>query len=462
MENQNNTEVDLLTWAKDIRIWEKESWNDFVRDLEGLYSLLIQFREFQKWLKETFNNKKISTLSDELKDPARLIVAGGGYEENAFARAMFSLFDVKVAGSDDYETSVGIYERRGDSVRIIVGDKILGLEIEDYERIIQQVEKLIKNFKDAKRPNITEDFKKWIDPTIETPILIEKLNELINRGLSLLEPSNRYVQFLTYFRVATTMIIMEALECTPAQISQLIEIVKPRLYDNQLQPAEFKEDTELIWVINESSPLANVYRLFLDEGDITKLVRGIIGNQQVIKELFGNYWNKKKESIIRLIKEGTWRPLPQIKEAFLDKSKILWIICSRDNIYFGLIIADTEGFKDGVGVDVIPLENQLWNYPPLIRELFLKHRYISRDVVRDYHNYINAYKPDTFISGYTISLILEDIFPLIATRFLEFSGVGYSTLWEYGTFRYILLRPSDCDRYYNLIEELRWENETSS
>jgi len=387
--------IDLQTWAKENKIWKKESWMPFLRDLEKLYLMLTEFWEFHEWLKMTFNNKRISLLPEELKNPARLIIAGGGKNENAFARMMFKLFNVKVAGASSYEESVTIYEGRGDGTRILVGSKVLGIEKGDIRKALQDLEKVVRHFKQQLRVSTDsemheEDFTEWVNP--ENPKIVDRLNEFLNLAANMLEPTNPYVLFIRYLNVASLGIIVDFLGCNIEGVKSLAELLDAQVYDSELNPGSVKEVNvenvnDLFWLLSQydspTRPVSSRILSLLGEGGVVhRIVRGMYPE---IDTKFEELWKQRFNSLVELMKSGRWI-LPLELRIFLRQEAIKEVC--RENSYAILIVKPAN--SDSVEIDA-------W-------DLSLNYSCTPRTTVK---------------TEYSVIIPLEDLFPLFATNYLQ-------------------------------------------
>ncbi|AEC52481.1 hypothetical protein PNA2_1566 [Pyrococcus sp. NA2] len=450
--------VDLQTWAKENEIWKKESWRPFLKSLEKLYVMLKEFQEFHKWLKKTFNNRKISLLPEELRNPARLIVAGGGKDENAFARMMFKLFGVKAAGAKSYEESVMFYERRGDGIRILVGPKVLGIEEDKFENVLlQELEWIINHFKQQLRVSESlevpkEDFIEWVDP--ENPKLVEKLSEFLNFGANMLEPTNPYVLFIRYFNVTTLGLLMDFLGCDVKGVKNLAELLEANIYDNELnsKSAETINEesvSELFWILSQydssnTSKASQILDLFGENGIMHKLIRRIYPE---VNEKFKELWAQRFNSLIELTKSGKWTPPEELRVFLGGDSHRKWIkeVCENKNYAILLVKSDLPNFKDVTGIDLLHGSR----YPP--EPQWLGNYY--EDHVRRLSNYLYNYSP-SLKTAYPIVILLEELFPLFATNYLQ-AKVSYDRWylreWDIPrtlTFEFLATRPTRCESRY--------------
>ncbi len=136
--------MDLQSWAIKNKIWELKSWETYLNQLIDIYTQAVTFKKFHEWLKETFNEKSIYALSDELKDPARMCISGGGLEENAFGKIMFEKFGLGVKYCESYEQSLEEYRKYGDWIEINVRNIIVGLE--NYDTFLKELKSAIEHF----------------------------------------------------------------------------------------------------------------------------------------------------------------------------------------------------------------------------------------------------------------------------------------------------------------------------
>lgn len=463
MENvvEGVEKVDLQTWAKENKIWEKESWKPFLEDLEKLYAMLKEFQEFYEWLKKTFNNKKISFLQEGLKNPARLIVAGGGRDENAFARMMFKLFGVKVAGAKSYEESVMLYERRGDGIRISVGSKVLGVEEDKFKNVLlQELEWVINHFKQqlgvSGSPEVPkEDFMRWVNP--ESPRLVEKLSEFLNFAANTLEPTNPYVLFIRYFNVTTLGLLMDFLGCEAEGVKNLAELLEACVYDNELnsKSAETINEenvSELFWILSSydspnSSKAGQILELLRENGIIHRLIRRIYPE---INEKFKELWTQRFSSLIELMKSGKWTPPKELKIFLGEDSHREWIekVCGDKNYAILFVKSDLPHFKDVTGIDLLRDSR----YPP--EPSWLGGYYNYKDREERLSNYLRNYSPP-LKTAYPITILLEELFPLFATNYLQArvsEDPWYLREWDRFktfTFKFLAIRPTRCESKYD-------------
>ena len=473
---------DLQVWARENKIWRKESWEPFLENLEKLHSMLTEFWEFHKWLKGTFNNKRISLLPEELKNPARLIVAGGGRDDNAFARMMFNLFDVRVAGTKSYDESIAIYERRGDGIRISIGSKVLGTGEDRYKNILQDLKEVINHFKQQlevsenfKTPE--EDFKEWVN--WEHPKLVEKLTEFLNLAVNMLEPMNPYVLFVRYFNVTSLGLLIDFLGCNTEEIKSLAELLEPYIYDNELNPQNVESIQEenigdLFWILSpDGHPLLNsgkILSLFGEDGAIHELTRKLYPE---VDKKFKELWKQRFTSLIKLMKSGRWVPPEELKVFFGEKEYQWWIkeICENKSYEILFIKSNHHNFVNGIGIDM--LSDRRYPAEPLwVQEYESRWGYETRE--KELARYIYHYSP-RLKTRYPVVILLEELFPLFATNYLQ-ARVGRDS-WSFGqyiaetyTFKFLAIRPTRCkgrygkDSYLELIRalgELKNENQTN-
>lgn len=424
---------DLQGWARENKIWKKESWKQFLEDLEKLHFMLTEFWEFHEWLKVTFSNKRISLLSENLKNPGRLIVAGGGRDENAFARMMFKLFSVKAAGADNYEESVAIYEGRGDGTRILVGSTVLGISEDDIKNALRDLEKIIEHFKhqlgasgDFEVPD--EDFVEWVHP--ENPKLIEKLNDFLNLAANMLEPTNPYVLFTRYSNVASLGTIIDFLGCSIEGIKSLAELLGAIIYDSELNPRSIEEINEenlndLFWLLNlyrgSTRPVSHrILSLLGEDGTVHRIISRVYSDIDVE---FGELWEQRFNSLVDLMKSGKWALSAHTRFLFLRYHKWIESVCNYEDYAILFIIPKNCDSITGVEIDVADLSS--W-YPC--------HCY-SCDCY-------SKYKME-----YPLIVPLEELFPLFATNYLR-AQVGESS-----DCKFLAIRPRSCQGKYKSGED---------
>ncbi|ALM74002.1 hypothetical protein [Thermococcus barophilus] len=361
--------IALQDWAKEHEIWKKESWAPFLRDLEKLYTMLRNFYEFHEWLKETFANKRISFLPEGLKDSARLIIAGGGDADNAFARMMYNLFGVKVAGAGNYEGSIKFYERMGDRARILVGKKILGISDDEFKKALLMLEGLISHFKQEHESleefkMHRENFAEWV--RAEDPELVKHLNDFLNFAVNMLEPTNPYVMFIRYFNVAPLGLVIDFLECDFECVKSLAELLGAKVYNDELEKIQAITEesiSESFWILSSyDTPTYSVggkiLRLFGEHGTLHRIIRTIYPG---IDDKFKELWMQRFNSLIELAGSGKWS-LPKELEVFIGKGEYgYWIknVCEGDILAILLVKSNLYTFKDITGIDKMSYQNYL-------------------------------------------------------------------------------------------------------
>lgn len=420
--------ADLQHWARENKIWRKESWEPFLENLEKLHSMLTEFWEFHRWLKITFNNKRISLLSEELKNPGRLIVAGGGKDENAFARMMFKLFDVKAAGASTYDESVTIYEGRGDGTRILVGQKVLGINENDVKNALLDLERVVEHFKQqlgapGNSKMHEENFGEWVNP--ENPKIIEKLNKFLNLAANMLEPTNPYVLFVRYSNVASLGIIIDFLGCSVEGVRSLSELLEAPIYDSGLNPRGIEEINgknvnDMFWLLNSygssiHSVSSKILSLFGEGGIVHRIISRVYPN---IDEKFKELWEQRFSSLIELMKSGRWILSAHTRFFFLGHHEWIESLCAYKDYAILFMMPKNCNSTEGVWVDTADLSSR---YPCHCR---------SCDCYSEYK------------MEYSILVPMEELFPLFATNYLQ------TQVDEGSDCRFLAVRPTRCHSRY--------------
>ncbi|AFK23136.1 hypothetical protein [Pyrococcus sp. ST04] len=473
--NNNENRIDIIEWAKNKKIYKTESWKEFINQLLDFLSYLYSFREFQNWLRKTFHGKKIGLLPEDLKEPAKLIIAGGGYEENAFGRVMFKLFDVKTGDFSNYETSLEVYLKRGEYTTIFVGKNIFGQSKEFFENLIAKIESIlrefeIKTYKERVYKKISNiDYYSWINP--EEPQLQEVLTNFLNLSLSLLEPSSPYVQFIVYFNTSTLSLLREVLDCSITDIRELVELFKPKILTESLNEVEkIDEDYggDYILLFEDYGLSKEILEVFGEEGYLHRLLKGVFSKETNVDRMFDELWKERKKAVLELVKKRIWRPHNLLKEALFSKE-----LC-EDNINSVVFVKSTSKlYQDLTGVDILRTNE----YPSFAVYEIKKAKEYAYEYARS-PGYLFTIIDNIaeklrkwFPSSKTelpVSILLEDAFPLLSTKYLQSkfqkSSWGHSNTTV--VFKYLVLKPRNCEdppnprSYLTLLKELESIGET--
>ncbi|WP_456328585.1 hypothetical protein [Archaeoglobus sp.] len=405
---------DLQSWARNIKVWEPNSWKPYLDQLLDAYNQALKFKEFHNWLKDTFDGKSIRDLPIELRDSARMCISGGGSERNAFGGLMFKKFGLGVVNCKNYEQSLEEYERCGDWIEMSVREVVLGWEHYDevflhpLKEIIDQLAKTLNI--NVEEPKIEEDFGEWVK--YPDPKLIEKLEGFLNSLARMLEFTNYYTMLMRYFLLAPLPMVARFLNIEIDEIKKLAEIWNIEfVYDANLnkiniEDIERSKPYELFWVcIDEKCLPQKILKMFGYNGLAQKLIEqfDFILDTNISSEL-QRLWEDRFTSLKAFKESSGWSIDRRLKEILLSTAR-------SDKREFSLLLQD--GFIKEVKYPAVDRSTPA--YDP-----------IADKVVRESVITTKELSPDKIY----IMRFLNLIFPLTAMGFLvpskmEESGISF-------------------------------------
>ena len=239
----------LKNCASEKEIWRKESWREFVEELEDTLREVRKLLRMDKLFEEVAG-KEIEELSDErLKEKVMTALLGGtDLPENPFSKLMYEKFGIKLGEASSWEESVETYRRLGGRARIKRKEKSIYLEysrtwkptiwIGHVENLAKDLETLIKKFEEKGlklEPKEEED----IDPLDYLPSrgerpdrLIKLINAFMKKVNGLTLGTNPFVTFVTFVRFNYVDNVLEFLGLNRIEeLKELIELLDLKLVD---------------------------------------------------------------------------------------------------------------------------------------------------------------------------------------------------------------------------------------
>ena len=391
---------DLQSWAKEKKIWLVESWREYLQQLIEVYSLAKMFKEFHIWLFNTFSGRSIRSLPENLKDSARMCLSGGGLEKNAFGRLMFDKFGLGVEYCDTYEKSLEEYRKYGDSVKMSVVNIVLG--IEDYDEFLKLFKTVIDHLANVigvefKEPEINEDFAKWVK--YPDPELPRKIEYFLNKLASMHEFANYYTMFVKHFETAPLVLLANFLDCDAQGIRNLAMLWRIKyIYDNKMNIVssdEINDDNiyELFWFSHFRPPppsiSISILKLFGYKGYAQRMIENFVDISNQIEEFLDNCIKSLRE----LKKSGQWK-LNDVIRTYLEAMGKLELDGEVPSL---LITVSSDGTIQSIRIE--KLYHQRW-------------------IIASVSSYGLHYEYK-FEESITPSNVLEQLFPLLATGFLD-------------------------------------------
>ena len=399
--------MDLQSWAIKNKIWEPKSWETYLNQLIDVYTQAVTFKKFHEWLKETFNEKSIYALSDELKDPARMCISGGGLEENAFGRLMFEKFGLGVKYCESYEQSLEEYRKYGDWIEINVRNIIVGLE--NYDTFLKELKSAIEHFSKVLNikfvePVINENFVAWV--RYPNPKLTEKLNEFLNALAGVLEFTNYYTMFVRYFRTTSIAILLNYLGCDAEGIKNIRALfgVKEVFNANMdIVDLDNSKPYELFWLDGENS--GRIIYLFGYWGFANYILCNFVKD---VSSQQSQFWLDRIESLKKLRKSGDW----ELHDAICDLLKVVFSF--RNAGYRSSILVKlSDGRVSEISADLL-MENRWY----IIYDYYFRRYNVEKPVTAYKYNYFKyTFGEDETVN---VTMFLEQIFPLLALGFLRY------------------------------------------
>ncbi len=228
----------LKNWASEKEIWKKESWREFVEQLQDA------LREAKKILKidklfEEVEGKEIGDITDErLKEKVMTALLGGtDLPESPFSRLMYKKFGIKLGEASSWEESVETYRRLGKWTKIRKEDK-RKCWIGHVENLAEDLETLIKEF-EGKGLKLEPKEEEDIDPLDYLPSrgerpdrFIELINTFIKKVNKLALGMNPFVTFVTFVRFNYVDNVLKFLSLNRIEeLRELIELLDLKLVD---------------------------------------------------------------------------------------------------------------------------------------------------------------------------------------------------------------------------------------
>jgi hypothetical protein len=243
--------ISLREWAKENKIWEPESWKNFLeKNLVPFYREAFTLNTFYEFLKseKICGKSSLSDIEDEiLKNKIRVAIYGGAENFNtSFAKFMYENFGICAENASSFEESIKHYESWGDGVKISVNPNswINSIPIGDLVNKLGDLIRwnLCRELGIApSQIGIEESYPYPPVGTVEPSTLLpqageipEKLTSLINsfkqKASDLLIGVNPFTTFIFYSRTIPMLILMEFLGCNVNEITRLANFLGLKAY----------------------------------------------------------------------------------------------------------------------------------------------------------------------------------------------------------------------------------------
>jgi len=109
--------MSLQDWSKEIKIWKRESWQEYVNQIVEILEICRQIESIDEFL-NSLKGKEIYEIEEPLREKVETAIAGGGSFKNSFAKFMFEKFGIHVGEEESFESSLECYKRYGTISRI--------------------------------------------------------------------------------------------------------------------------------------------------------------------------------------------------------------------------------------------------------------------------------------------------------------------------------------------------------
>ena len=274
--------ISLRKWAIEKRVWEPDSWTDFIKDLSIFYKEAYALNELYKFLKsdEIVGRPSLADIEDDdLREKIRVAIYGGveSDPQNSFARFMYEHFGICAGQSPTFEESVEQYRNWGDGVKVSVIENSwisnipIGELVEKLRDIIQSLsEKLGKKMSEwgindsyPYEPANAADVNTLLPKPKENPRdLLSLVNDFKQRAANLAIGANPFTTFVYYVRSIPVPALMKFLQRDIRDITRLANFLGLTAYSTM-------DLTEVRLPTNASN---KVFLLVVYEGIASKIL----------------------------------------------------------------------------------------------------------------------------------------------------------------------------------------------
>ncbi|MGC8981846.1 MAG: hypothetical protein ACP5JU_02785 [Minisyncoccia bacterium] len=249
----------LREWARQNKIWERDSWKQYLNDLIEFYKDAYILKKLKDYLIEI--SQKYNTLDDirnqegkEIYDKFKTMIYGGigsGNINESFAKFMFEVFGIRTLNAKTFENSIKFYEKYGDGITITIEnpwemkpwiflidiDKIVNITksiivslSNDLKIILSQYN--LNNYLDISNFSVKDIISYFPNPNDSPKKLIDLINDFKQKGVALSIGINPFSTFLFYTRAIPMKMLIDFLdlESNLTKVEELIKFLKLKKY----------------------------------------------------------------------------------------------------------------------------------------------------------------------------------------------------------------------------------------
>ncbi|WP_461832282.1 hypothetical protein, partial [Aquifex sp.] len=196
--------VSLNEWAISKKIWQPESWKEFVKEMKEVLREAENILQIYNFL-SSFYGKRLKDIEKHMREKVEVTIAGGMNSENPSSKFMFEKFGIRAGETQSWEESIEIFRNLGDIAKVYVHKTYW---IQKIENIKDNIKSLLQAFeKKGISLEVNDIIIEPFNPIDYLPSKGKKPEKLINLINSFIEKLSRfalgvnpYTTFATFVR----------------------------------------------------------------------------------------------------------------------------------------------------------------------------------------------------------------------------------------------------------------------
>ncbi|MGC9123866.1 MAG: hypothetical protein ACP5IB_07380 [Thermoplasmata archaeon] len=249
----------LREWARQNKIWERDSWKQYLNDLIEFYKDAYILKKLKDYLIEI--SQKYNTLDDirnqegkEIYDKFKTMIYGGigsGNINESFAKFMFEVFGIRTLNAKTFEDSIKFYEKYGDGITITIEnpwemkpwiflidiDKIVNITKSIIVSLSNDLKIILSQYNlnsdlDISNFSVKDIISYFPNPNDSPKKLIDLIYDFKQKGVALSIGINPFSTFLFYTRAIPMKMLIDFLdlESNLTKVEELIKFLKLKKY----------------------------------------------------------------------------------------------------------------------------------------------------------------------------------------------------------------------------------------